>query len=212
MQLYIESDNKEFYRPKLELKGFKKIELEPNETKTISFEFNDRMFAVWNDGWIIPNGEYKLHIGKSCENLQLSTSIFVENSIYTIKQEQDWYLTLDGIPTQEMFEKQIGHKIIEIKPKKGEYTMANTILEMSDTSKMMKFIYKLVEFVIGKIIFKKIDYSNPTFKMMMTTSMDSSLNGLKVNVRMKFYLLEGLVEIANGHFFKGIKIMITGGK
>ena len=212
VQLYVEGCNTEIHRPKLELKGFTKIELEPNETKTVSFEFNDRMFAVYNDGWIIPNGEYILHIGKSCVDLQLSTSILVENSIYTIKQEQEWYKSLEGIPTQEMFEKQIGYKIIEVQPKKGEYTMANTILEMSETSKLMKFIYKLVEFIIGKFIFKKIDYSNPTFKMMMTTSMDASLNGLKVNIRMKFYLLEGLVEIANGHFFKGMKTMITGGK
>ena len=35
---------------------------------------------------------------------------------------------------------------------------------------------------------------------------------LKVNVRMNNYLLEGLVDMANGHFFKGIKTMITGGK
>ena len=47
--------------------------------------------------------------------------------------------------------------------------------------------------------------------MMMTTSMDASLNGLKVNVRLNNYLLEGLVEIANGHFINGMKIMIKNG-
>ena len=211
VQLYIEGCNKEIHRPKLELKGFKKIELEPNETKTVSFELNERMFSIWNQGWIIPNGEYKIHIGKSCEDLQLTTMITIQNNQYEIRPEQDWYKTLKGIPTQEMFERQIKTKIIENKPIKGEYTMANTILEMSETSKVMKFIHKLVEFIIGKFIFKKIDYSNPTFKMMMTTSMDASLNGLKVNVRLNNYLLEGLVEIANGHFINAVKTIIRNG-
>ena len=50
----------------------------------------------------------------------------------------------------------------------------------------------------------KKDYRNPSFKMMVITAADCTLSGMKINSGMKNYLVEGLLEMANGHFFKGI--------
>ena len=44
--------------------------------------------------------------------------------------------------------------------------------------------------------------------MMVLTAADCSLSGMKINSGMKNYLVEGLLEIANGHFFKGIRKMM----
>ena len=52
------------------------------------------------------------------------------------------------------------------------------------------------------------DYSNPTFKMMMTTAMDCSVSGMQINGGIKGHLLEGLVELANGRVLKGIGLML----
>ena len=52
------------------------------------------------------------------------------------------------------------------------------------------------------------DYSNPTFKMMMTMAMDCSVSGMQINGGIKGQLLQGLVEIANGRLFKGIRMML----
>ena len=76
----------------------------------------------------------------------------------------------------------------------------------------MKFFYKMVEFVIsGKFGWKK-DYSNPTFRMMMNTAADASLNSMKQNVGMKSYIFEGMLEMANGHWGKGFRIMFENKK
>ena len=53
----------------------------------------------------------------------------------------------------------------------------------------------------------KIDYSNNAYKMMVVTALNTSMSGIKSSICLKNYLLEGLVEIVNGHVFKGIKTM-----
>ena len=45
--------------------------------------------------------------------------------------------------------------------------------------------------------------------VMMTTAMDCSVSGMQINGGIKGQVLMGLVEIANGRFFKGLKMMLT---
>ena len=51
------------------------------------------------------------------------------------------------------------------------------------------------------------DQSDQDFKMMMSTATDGSISCMHINGGMKGQLLEGLVEIANGRFFKGLCMM-----
>ena len=44
--------------------------------------------------------------------------------------------------------------------------------------------------------------------MMMMMSMDCSVSGMQINGGIKGYLLQGLVEIANGRPLKGIRMML----
>lgn len=54
VQLYIAPPKDGIFRPKKELKGFARVDLEPGESKTIQFQLNDRSFAIWQDGWKVP--------------------------------------------------------------------------------------------------------------------------------------------------------------
>ena len=63
VQLYIEPIDSEAYRPKRELKAFAKTDLQPGETKTVIFLLDDRSFAIWQDGWKVPAGRYRIGIG-----------------------------------------------------------------------------------------------------------------------------------------------------
>ena len=56
VQLYIAPPKDGLFRPEKELNGFARVELDPGESKTIEFALDDRSFAVWNDGWMIPGG------------------------------------------------------------------------------------------------------------------------------------------------------------
>ena len=117
-----------------------------------------------------------------------------------------WYRTLMGVPARQDFEVLLGRRIVDSSIKKGQFSKENTIMEMKDHSLIMKLVYFGFETVMARKYGGR-DYSNPTFKMMMTTAMDCSVSGMQINGGIKGYVLQGLVEIANGRFFKGIQLM-----
>ena len=213
VQLYIEPKGSRGYRAKRELKGFTKVSLNPGEEKTVQFILEERSFAIWQDGWKIPEGVYDICIGKDSHNMVLQKeieisrdskkSIFVPDEI-TKTELPKWYLNPENVPTQADFEKLLGRKILSKPLKKGEFTMENTIMEMKDYSLIMKMMYKIVERIVAKGFGGKPDYSNSSFKMMLSCAVDCSLYGMKNNVAMKNHVFEGLLLMANGHFFRGI--------
>lgn len=217
VQLYIEPKGSRGYRAKRELKGFTKVSLNPGEEKTVQFVLKERSFAIWNDGWKIPEGFYDICIGKDSHRMVLrkeieiskdnKKSLFVPDEIME-KELPVWYRKLEGVPTQEEFEKLLGRKIISKPLKKGEFTMENTIMEMKDYSLIMKIMYKIVEKVVAKGFGGKIDYTNSSYKMMVSTAADCSMTGMKNNVQVDNHMFEGLVKMANGHFFQGIREML----
>ena len=81
-------------------------------------------------------------------------------------------------------------------------------MEMKDYSLIMKVMYKIVEMVVARGFGGKADYSNSSFKMMFYSAVDCSLNGMKNNVAMQNHILEGLLMMANGHFFRGVREML----
>lgn len=73
-ELYIEPPRGEFCRTARELRGFKKVYLEPGGEIVVSFELTDRAFALWNGGWQIPGGEYGVLVAASSEDVRLRGS------------------------------------------------------------------------------------------------------------------------------------------
>lgn len=208
VQLYIEPINSTVHRPVRELKGFAKIELAPGESKRVTFILNDRSFAIWQDGWKVPEGDYKICIGKNSHEMILTEEIHKTGERVSDSENlPGWYRTLKGTPTQQDLETLLGRRIVEKQVRKGEFTKENTVMEMKEHSLIMKMIYFGMETVMARKYGGR-DYSNPTFKMMMTTAMDCSVSGMQINGGIKGHLLQGLVEIANGRFFKGICMML----
>lgn len=208
VQLYIEPLDSGIHRPARELKGFEKVALLPGERKKVTFSLNDRSFAVWQDGWRVPEGFYQVCIGKNAHDMCLTEEIYRKGEkISDGETLPDWYRTLNGVPSQKDLETLLGRKIVEKPVRKGEFTKENTVLEMKDHSFVMRLIYWGMETVMAKRYGGK-DYSDPTFKMMMTMSADCSVSGMHINGGIKGNLLEGLLEIANGHPVRGIKLIL----
>lgn len=194
------------HRPLRELKGFRKAYLQPGESQTIRFELNDRSFALWNDGWKIPGGIYTVSIGG------LSAEIHRDGSPIPAPtwQKGSFYEHCKGKPTQSQWEAMLGRPYVPPVLKKGSFTMDNTVMEMKDYSLVMKIMYKAVEATIAKGFGGKADYENPEFRMLMASSAGSTLRSMQISGGMKGGLLPGMLEIANGHFFRGIWKMIKG--
>lgn len=213
VQLYIEQADAEIYRPIRELKDFTKEALEPGESRRVAFTLNDRCFAIWDDGWKVPAGTYRICIGRNCEEMVLTSTVEKEGLSQntfsqTMQNAPDWYRELKGIPAKEDLETLLGRKIEEIPLEKGKFTMENSVMEMKDYSLIMKSMYKALELVMAKRFGGKVDYDNPEFRMMMCSAADASLTGMKINGGMNNHVLEGMLLMANGHFFQGLWQMI----
>ena len=86
--------------------------------------------------------------------------------------------------------------------------MDNTVEEMKNHSLIMKIMYKAVEATIAKGFGGKADYENPEFRMQMASSAGGPLRSMQISGGMKGGLMRGLLDMANGHFLKGICNMI----
>ena len=206
VQLYIHAPINSIYRPVKELKRFTKVELEPKESIIVEFELDKDCFEVWNQGWVVPSGTYQIQI----DNLAESVKIDGQTCLDTLKGT--WYETLNGKPSRSEWQLLMGKNIPESKEAvKGEFTWDNTVLEMKETSGLMKFFSGIVELFISKQFGWKKDMSNPTYRMMVTSAMDCPIRAMVINVGniMNDSLAEGIVLMANGHILKGIGKIIN---
>ena len=211
VQMYV-SPKDSTCRARKELKGFQKVELEAGESRMVCFELNDRSFSVYQNGFKKIRGAYEVLIGASSRDIRLRKEISVEGEAYLPKGEGTWYDTLEGKPTQEEFERILGRKVEEeIPAKKGSYTLNNTCLEMKKDSIVMKIQYWITKAVIASQ-FKKEERNenNASYKMMLTAATDCPIRGVIIssNGAMPESVGRGLVEMANGHFFRGLREML----
>lgn len=78
VQLYIGKENTRLLRAPKELKGFKKVYLMPQETKTVELALDKDSFTYYDtntNDWSIESGEYQLYIGSSSRDIKLKENI-----------------------------------------------------------------------------------------------------------------------------------------
>lgn len=215
VQLYVSCMQKGVHRPVKELKGFEKVFLDSGESKRISFVLDKRAFAYYDvksKDWQVQKGKYNVQIGASSRDIRLNQVVELEGTISpgTQKDIKDtWYEHPKGKPSKSDFEKILSRIIEPHKPKKRkEYTMNDCIIDMQD-SFVMRIMYKVIERKYAKM-YGGVDYTNPAFKMVMKCSTEVPIKNLCTmsGGDMKRYTIEGLVHMANGHFIKGLKVML----
>ena len=213
VQLYIAAPKGGIFRPVRELRGFERVELEPGESKIVEFTLDDRSFAIWSEGWKIPGGTYTVQIATSSRDIRLEEAVEISGDEMTIPawQAGSWYETMEGRPSREEWERLMGHPVPVIpEPKKGQFTMDSTCMEMKDHSFVMKIQYMVTENIIAKGFGGKKDMSDPSYKMMITCATDCPMRSAIISSSgaMSDSLAQGLLHMANGHYIKGLAAML----
>ncbi len=83
VQLYVSPDNSKISRAYKELKGFKKVELDPGEKKVVTFTLDSRAFAYYETkihDFYVPTGNYSIMIGASVSDIRQTVQVHVESS------------------------------------------------------------------------------------------------------------------------------------
>ncbi len=206
-QLYVSDKESTIFRPVKELKGFKKVYLEPNEEKQVEITLDSRAFAYYNvniNNWHVESGDFEIMVGASSRDIKLTKMVFVESTnakavvpnyrktapiYYDLKNNEDMtipddqFVALLGRPLED-----------NSKFKKGELTQNNTLGQIN-VSPWGKFLYSLITFgskIVAKFSENPEMITNSVADMPMR-SMSAMTGGLISQVS-----LQGLVDMVNG--------------
>lgn len=211
VQLYVEAQTGGVYRPKQELKGFKKVILAPGERRTVSFQLDQRSFAFYNPAvrdWQVEAGEYLIRIGSSSQDIRVQGKLELSGVQPVRSQVSEWYYRLEGTPTMDDFKSIYGDFKPFVMPRKGNFTVECSVYEMKEESFLFAQFYKMIEKIIAKSATPdgKPDYTNVHFKMLMVSASDNPIRTMALLSPgfLTFKRLQLLVDLANGKPLKGI--------
>lgn len=81
VQLYVQEKTPKVDRPIRELKGYKKVHLEPNASETITFKLDKNAFAYYDEtthAWTVNPGAFELSIGTSSRDLPIKEGLTLQ--------------------------------------------------------------------------------------------------------------------------------------
>ncbi|ADB32371.1 glycoside hydrolase family 3 domain protein [Kribbella flavida DSM 17836] len=80
VQLYVGDPVARVRRPVRELKAFAKLQLDPGESRPVTFDLTARDLSYWSakyGGWVLEGGDFELAVGASSRDLRLRTTLDV---------------------------------------------------------------------------------------------------------------------------------------
>lgn len=81
-QIYVNDVECSEKRPLIELKGFEKIRLLPDESKEVTVKLDKKSFAFYSDeenSWVVEEGKFNILIGSSSSDIKLEESINIKS-------------------------------------------------------------------------------------------------------------------------------------
>ena len=213
VQMYVGLPASKILRAKKELKGFAKIFLAPGESKEVTIPFDGYTFRYWNvkkNAWTVEGGTYIISIGSSVADIRLTGTIEVKGEEAPAPYDNE-KLTVyrDGkileIP-DEAFSELLGGPIPD-----GSWTSALTendaICQLVNAkSGLARFIYKQLE--------KKKQEADaagkPDLNVLFIYNMPFRAIGKMTGGAVDKKMVEGMVDVVNGHFFGGLGKVIGG--
>ncbi|MBT46107.1 MAG: beta-glucosidase BglX [Citromicrobium sp.] len=82
VQLYMRDPVASVSRPVQQLRGFRRVTLQPGETKRVSFTLSADQFALWSrEGeWVIEPGEIELMVGSASDDIRGRVSVTIDGT------------------------------------------------------------------------------------------------------------------------------------
>ncbi|MAT97006.1 MAG: glycosyl hydrolase [Anaerolineaceae bacterium] len=84
VQVYVHDQQARLIRPCKELKGFVKVELQPDETKTVTIPLDFRAFAYYDPAycqWVTENGQFDILIGASVADIRSTVTVTLQSTL-----------------------------------------------------------------------------------------------------------------------------------
>ena len=210
-QLYVGRDSDTVFRPVRELKGFRRVTLDPGEEKKVTIPFDDKTFRFYDtrtDSWEIESGEYQIMIGCNAEEMLLEGNLAVEGTVKAgkySKEEIPEYFTghieqVEDGEFQKLYEKEIPDGSWS-----GEIRINDAVCQLYYGKGILgKLIYKVLRLLLKISEWQGKPNLNVLFNYNMPIRGYAKMTGGLVTMEMA----EALTEMANGHRIKGTAHLI----
>lgn len=213
VQLYVGLPNAIVFRPEKELKGFKKVFLKAGESKTVRIEFDDKTFRYWNvktNRWEVEEGNYRIMVGASVADIRLEDKLQVEGSTneypYNPAKLPYYYTGIVQQISDAEFEELLGHPIPSGKWS-GDLDINDAVCQMYYAkSGLARFIYN----ILTNMKKKSEEKGKPDLNILFIYNMPFRAIAKMTSGAVSMDMVRGMVEVINGHFFRGVKQIITG--
>ena len=151
VQLYIGMFDTVVKRPQKELKGFRKVYLEPGEETRVVFTLQKKDFAYYDvryREWVVPEGEYGILLGASSRDILLEGSVQVIPDRKHRKALSGWSKMgeLRETPAGERYFHRIVQELSEYMPEKTIFWEKK---DLDDSKKIDQMPLRLVNLLSG---------------------------------------------------------------
>lgn len=212
-QLYIGLKESNIFRSKFELKGFEKVYLNPGEKKKVTILFDDKSFRFYNvatNAFEIETGEYDIYIGSSCVDIRLQSKVSVEgNTTVFPYNRSDLPSYFDGNVanvSDEEYRILLGREIPDGRWS-GELGINDALCQMYYAK---SFIARHAYKVLDKRLKKSLEEGVPDLNTLFQFNMPFRAIGKMSNGQVSMEMVDAILLLVNGHFFKGLTGIIKG--
>ncbi|MDE5562712.1 MAG: beta-glucosidase [Clostridiales bacterium] len=213
VQVYISDRTGRIICAKKQLAGYAKVFVEGQTTTTATVRLNKSAFEFFNaqaNAFDICDGEYKIIVAASATDIKREVSVKVNGNFFGREATQYIKPNLTEI-TDEEFERIYGAPLPKEaeRPKRGSFTLDCCVDDIKDT-----FIGKIVKRIVMRRAKAAGAVGSVEHKAFIASAMFTPLYAVSAmsDGDMPISTAKGIVEMANGHFFKGLKTILKKNK
>ncbi|HEY0218037.1 MAG TPA: glycoside hydrolase family 3 C-terminal domain-containing protein, partial [Cellulomonas sp.] len=205
VQVYVRRETAGVHRPDRTLAGFARVELAPGESRTVTVPLGDQAFRHYHVGtgaWQVEQGTYAVLAGAHVDDLPLSASVTLVGTLPAVTDDPapDRYRTGDvhDVPDAD-FAALLGRPVPPA-AWSGPLGADDALGRMGDArSPLARLAYR--------VLARKRDRSEargtPDLNILFLLNMPFRAIAKMTNGMVSPAMVDGIVDIVNGHFFRG---------
>lgn len=212
-QVYVARVGDGVYRPAKELKGFTKVTLRAGESATVTVPLDDkafRFFDISSGSWQVETAGYSVSVGASSADIRLVETIDIQGTVEaatpSIALARYANADITAIDDDE-FIALLGRPLPDAKWTQGPLGANDALCQMRVAKSPLA---RLAFRVLDRMKAKAEAAHEPDLNLLFLYNMPFRSIAKMTNGTVSMQMVEAIVTIVNGHFFRGVGALIRG--